>query len=57
LMCVTPAGKIGNCTWGMSNCCQFQPKRTSFFTPPASAKLSHFLSSPNLCFPTADQEL
>jgi hypothetical protein len=41
----------------MSNCCQIQAKRTSFFTPPASAKLSHFISSPYLSFRTADQEL
>src|SRR5215469_6863550 len=45
-MCVTPAGKIGNCTWGMPNCCQIRAKKKSFFAPPIrSTTVSfHFLS-------------
>ena len=31
LMCVTPAGKIGNCTWGIPNCCNIQAKKHSSF--------------------------
>src|ERR1700732_1291601 len=48
LMCVTPAGKIGNCTCGMPNCCHIRPKKAAFFPPSARAKTvsSHFLSLP-----------
>jgi hypothetical protein len=37
-MCVTPGGKIGNCTCGMPNCCHIRAKKAAFFAPPIRAK-------------------
>src|SRR5208282_703388 len=31
-MCVTPAGKIGNCTWGMPKLLPLRAKKVAFFT-------------------------
>src|SRR6516165_2184938 len=47
-MCVTPGGKIGNCTCGMPNCCHIRAKKAAFFAPPIRAKKVsfHFLSLP-----------
>src|SRR6516164_5886923 len=37
-MCVTPGGKIGNCTCGMPNCCHIRTKKAAFFGPTIRAK-------------------
>src|SRR5208337_2241600 len=44
-MCVTPAGKIGNCTCGMPNCCHIRAKKAAFFTLSTRTKPSHLSSS------------
>src|SRR6516164_4748086 len=47
-MCVTPGGKIGNCTCVMPNCCHIRAKKAAFFAPSYQSKKSLFTSSPSL---------
>src|SRR5271166_5288788 len=52
-MCVTPAGKIGNCTWGMPKLLPLRAKKVAFFTLFYQSKT---ISSQFLFLPICRQE-